>query len=176
MDPTSSEADAKQLEFARRQGEAYRAALDHMAENVAHDGGMHPADQYLVAYAIEEAEGMFMWENGELHWHDPEEENLHVEIAVCDASDGRFVPGLKVTATLIDPDGNEVGTHEHELLWHPMLYHYGRNWKVPVDGEYTLKVHIDPPTFMRHDEINGRRFTQPVDTEFTGVKVERGQD
>jgi hypothetical protein len=28
---------------------------------------------------------------------------------------------------------------------------------------------------MRHDEINGCRFTKPVDTEFTGVKVERGQ-
>jgi len=88
MDPTSSEADAKQLELARKQGETYREALDHMAENVAHDGGMQPADQ-------------------------------------C---------------------------------------------------EYTLKVHIDPPTFHRHDEINGCRFTKPVDTEFTDVKVERGQD
>jgi len=57
-----------------------------------------------------------------------------------------------------------------------MIYHYGRNWKVPVDGEYTLKVHIDPPTFHRHDEINGCRYTKAVDTEFTGVKVERGQD
>jgi hypothetical protein len=37
-------------------------------------------------------------------------------------------------------------------------------------------VHIEPPTFHRHDEINGCRFTKPVDTEFTGVKVERGQD
>ena len=68
------------------------------------------------------------------------------------------MPCLKVTGTLIDPDGNEVGTHEHELLWHPMIYHYGRNWTVPADGEYTLKVHIEPPTFMRHDEINGCRF------------------
>ena len=176
MDPTSSEADAKQLELARKQGEAYREALDHMAKDVAHDGGMQTADEYLVAYAIEEAEGMYMWEDGELVWHDPEEENLHVEVAVCDASDGRFVPGLTVTATLIDPDGNEVGTHEHPLLWHPMIYHYGRNWQVPSDGEYTLKVHIDPPTFHRHDEVNGCRFTKPVDTEFTGVKVERGQD
>jgi hypothetical protein len=176
MDPDSSEADAKQLELAREQGAAYRKALDHMAENVAHDGGMQPADQYLVGYAIEEAEGMFMWEDGELVWHDPEEENLHVEIAVCDASDGRFVPGLKVTVTLVDPDGNEVGTHEHPLLWHPMLYHYGRNWEVPADGTYTLKVHIEPPTFMRHDEINGRRFEHPVDTTFEGVEVQRGQD
>ena len=57
-----------------------------------------------------------------------------------------------------------------------MIYHYGRNWTVPADGEYTLKVHIDPPTFMRHDEINGDRFADPVDVTFEGVKVQRGQD
>ena len=68
-----------------------------------------------------------------------------------------------------------MGTHEQSLLWHPMIYHYGRNWTVPSDGEYTLRVHVDPPTFMRHDEVNGRRFTEPADVEFEGVKVERGQ-
>lgn len=176
MDPTSSEADAKQLELARRQGEAYRKALDHMVETVAHGGGMQPKDQYLIGYAVEEAEGMYEWEDGELVWREPEDENLHVEIAVCDASDGRFVPALTVYGTLIDPDGNDLGTYEHPLLWHPMIYHYGRNWTVPQDGEYTLKVRIEPATFMRHDEINGKRFAAPVETEFTGVKVERGQD
>jgi uncharacterized protein involved in high-affinity Fe2+ transport len=176
MDPDTSEADARQLELAREQGAAYRKALEHMVDEVAHGGGMQPADQYLVAYAVEEAEGMYMWQDGKLVWHDPEDENLHVEVVVCDASDGRFVPTLKVTATLIDPDGNEVGTHEQPLMWHPMMYHYGRNWKVPVDGTYTLKVRIEPPTFMRHDEINGRRFEHPVETTFEGVEVERGQD
>ena len=176
MDPTSSEADAKQLDLARKQGEAYREALDHMAQNVAHDGGMHEAGQYLVGYAIEEAEGMYEWVDGKLEWRAPEEENLHVEIAVCDASDGRLVPGLTVYATLVDPDGNEVGTYEHPLLWHPMIYHYGRNWTVPSDGEYTLRVRVEPPQFMRHDEINGCRFTEPVEVEFSGVQVERGQD
>ena len=176
MDPSTSEADAKQLELAREQGGAYRKALDHMAQEVAHDGGTQTAGEYLIGYAIEEAEGMYMWKDGELVWQEPEDENLHVEIAVCDASDGRFVPGCSVTGTLIDPDGNEVGTHEHELLWHPMLYHYGRNWEVPADGLYTLKVRVEPPTFMRHDEINGKRFAAAVETEFTGVKVERGQD
>jgi len=29
---------------------------------------------------------------------------------------------------------------------------------------------------MRHDEVNGWRFTEPVEVEFTGVKVERSQD
>ncbi|HEX8157312.1 MAG TPA: iron transporter [Solirubrobacteraceae bacterium] len=176
MDPSSSEADAKQLDLARKQGEAYREALEYMANEVAHDGGLQPKDQYLIGYAVEEAEGMYEWEDGELVWHEPEDENLHVEIAVCDGSDGRFVPGLTVYGTLIDPDGNDLGTHEHPLLWHPMIYHYGRNWTVPADGEYTLKIRVEPPKFMRHDEINGKRFGEPVETEFTGVKVERGQD
>jgi uncharacterized protein involved in high-affinity Fe2+ transport len=175
MDPNTDEADAKQLELAREQGAAYRRALDHMANEVAHDGGMQEAGEYLVAYAVEEAEGMYDWVDGELVWHDPEDENMHLEIAVCDGSDGRFVPGVTVVCTLVDPTGNEVGTHELALLWHPMLYHYGRNWKVPADGEYTLHVRIKPPTFMRHDEVNGCRFKELVECTFEGVKVERGQ-
>ena len=176
MDPNTDEADAKQLDLARQQGESYRRALEHMANDVAEDGGMQAAGEYLVAYAVEEAEGMYEWQGSELVWREPDGENLHVEIAVCDAADGRFVPGLKVTGTLVDPDGNEVGSHEHPLLWHPMLYHYGRNWTVPADGDYTLHVRIDPPTFMRHDEVNGCRFKDIVETTFAGVKVERGAE
>jgi hypothetical protein len=176
MDPTSSEADEEQLDLARAQGEAYRRALEHMATRVAHDGGTKPAGEYLVGYAIEEAEGVYAWQDGELVWQEPGEENLHVEVAVCDGADGRFVPGLRVQVTLVAPDGTEVGTHEQPMLWHPMLYHYGRNWVVPGDGPHTLRVRIDPPPFMRHDEVNGLRFREPVEVEFTGVRVERGQD
>ena len=176
MDPNTSEATQKQLDLAREQGEAYGRALTYMTGTVAHDGGKQEAGDYLIGYAIEEAEGMYEWTDGSLVWRDPGEENLHVEVAVRDAGDGRFVPGVKVIATLVDPDGNEVGTHEQPLLWHPMIYHYGRNWVVPSDGEYTLRVRVEPPTFMRHDEVNGRRFVEPVEVEFEKVKVERGQD
>ena len=77
---------------------------------------------------------------------------------------------------ITDSDGNEVGTYERPLIWHPIIYPYGRNCVVPSDGEYTLRIRVEPPTFMRHDEVNGWRFTDPVEVEFTGVKVERGQD
>jgi hypothetical protein len=176
MNPDTSEATQRQLDLAREQGEAYGRALRHMTDDVAHDGGEQPAGEYLVGYAIEEAEGMYEWAGGRLEWREPGEENLHVEIAVRDAGDGRFVPGLRVVVTLIGPDGQEVGTHEQPLLWHPMIYHYGRNWTVPADGEYTLRARIEPPTFMRHDEVNGCRFREPVDVEFQGVRVQRGQD
>jgi len=57
-----------------------------------------------------------------------------------------------------------------------MIYHYGRNWILPADGDYTMRVKIEPPTFMRHDEVSGRRFLEAVEVEFSGVQVKRGQD
>lgn len=176
MDPNTSEATSPQLERARAQGKAFGEALEYMVQEVAHDGGTKRAGEYIVGYAIEEAEGMYEWSDGELQWREPGDANLHVEVSVRDAADGRFVPAVRVTATLVDPDGNEVGTHEHPLLWHPMIYHYGRNWTVPCDGTYRMKVRVEPPTFMRHDEVNGKRFTEPVEVEFDEVQVERGSD
>ncbi len=175
MDPHSSEATDEQLALARAQGEAYGLALAHMTDAVAHDGGERVAGDYRIGYAVEEAEGMYAWSDGELVWREPDSENAHIEVTVRDAADGRFVPGVRVFVTLVRPSGEEIGTHEHPLLWHPMLYHYGRNWTLPEDGEHTLRVQVEPPTFMRHDEVNGRRFLEPVEIEFTGLHVNRGQ-
>jgi hypothetical protein len=47
---------------------------------------------------------------------------------------------------------------------------------VPDGGEYTLRVRVEPPRFNRHDEVNGCRFTEPVEVEFRGVRVTPGQD
>lgn len=171
MDPDTSEATPRQLELARLQGDAYVDAVHYMAEEVADDGGEMRAGDYVISYAVEEAEGMYDWVDGELVWRDPGETTTHLEVAVRDAGDGRFVPGAEVTVTMISPDGTEVGTENHPLLWHPMVYHYGRNWALPVDGDYVMRVHVEPPTFMRHDEVNGRRFTTAVDVEFDRVRV-----
>jgi hypothetical protein len=86
------------------------------------------------------------------------------------------VPAVGVSATLAARDGTEVGPFDLPLLWHPMLYHCGRNVTVPADGEYTLRIRIDPPAFMRHDEVNDKRFLDPVEVAFDRVRVERGRD
>lgn len=176
MDPNTDEATERQLALARAQGDAYASALEHMTSVVADDGGQQRAGEYWIGYAVEAAEGMYEWTDDGPVWRDPGQSNLHVEIAVRDGGDGRFVPGARVFVTLVAPDASEVGTHEHPLLWHPMIYHYGRNWQLPVDGSYTMRVRVEPPTFMRHDRVNGKRFMEPVEVEFTGVKVRRGQD
>lgn len=171
----SDEANQDQLEMAKAQGEAYLTTLNYMAHHEADTGGEQAAGNYVVAYAIEEAEGMYYKENGELKWRNPQEENAHIEVSVRDAADNRFVPGLTVTVTLIDSDGNEVGSHEQPFLWHPWLYHYGRNWKVPGDGQYILRVHIEAPDFPRHDKKNGLRYADPVDVTFHDVSIKTGQ-
>ena len=177
MDPETSEADAAQLALARAQGDAYQRALQHMTTEVAHAGGSRRAGEYLVGYAVEDAEGMYELRDGELRWRNPKGgENVHVEVAVCDAADGRFIPAVEVTVTLRSPAGATVGPQTLPLLWHPMLYHYGSDLAVPEDGDYTLHVHVEPPRFMRHDEVNGRRFLEPVDVEFTDVPLRRGAE
>ncbi|MEM5473560.1 iron transporter [Hoeflea sp. AS60] len=173
----SDEGDRKGLELGLAQGDALTRTLKHMTDEIAHDGGEVQVGEYLVAYAVEEAEGMYEpGPDGKLVWKEPDEENAHVEIAVRDAADGRLIPSLKIEATLTAPDGSDVGTHELPLLWHPYLYHYGRNWKVPGDGTYKLHVKFAAPTFMRHDKKNGNRFADGCEVTFANVKIKTGQD
>lgn len=103
---------------------------------------------------------------GNLVWQEPSSENAHIEVAVRDAADGRFVPGLTISVTVTQSDGNTVGTHEQPFIWHPWLYHYGLNWEVPGEGDYKIHVRIDPPGFMRHDHENGKRYAEAVEVEF----------
>jgi hypothetical protein len=171
---SSDEANEHELNLARAQGDSFGRALDHMTQDVAH-GKVQRAGDYLVGYAVEDAEGMYSLVDGELVWRNPQDENIHVEVVVRDGADGRFVPALDVTATLIDSEGNEIGTHQQPFLWHPWLYHYGRNWRVPGPGDYTLRIHIALPNFMRHDKINGQRYATALDVEFTEVTISPGQ-
>lgn len=171
----SDEANLEQLQFARMQGHAYAEALAFMAHAEADDGGETRAGDIVVAYAVEHAEGMYAMEDGELKWRNPGEANAHIEISVRDAADNRFIPGLDVTVAVEDARGKRIGEHTQPFLWHPWLFHYGRNWKLPGDGEYTLHVHIKAPTFMRHDRENGLRYAEDIDVEFRKVKISTGK-
>ena len=171
----SDEATLEQLQMAGAQGDAYEKALHYMARQEADDGGEKRAGDYIVAYAVEKAEGLYHLQDGELKWREPDEENCHIEISVRDATDSRFIPALTVSLRVIDSSGKDVGLHQQPFLWHPWLYHYGRNWRVPGDGEYTLQVSIEAPSFPRHDNENGRRYTDDVEVTFENVTIKTGQ-
>jgi hypothetical protein len=142
-----------------------------MVTNVAQTGGEKAAGNYLVGYAVEKPEGMYVVEGGDLTWREPQDKNIHIEISVRDGADGRFVPALDVELAVYDADDNLVGVHQQPLLWHPWLYHYGRNWKLPGDGLYSFHVTIGVPTFPRHDKKNGKRYAEPVSVSFSNVKI-----
>ncbi|WP_137287147.1 iron transporter [Halorussus salinisoli] len=173
---TSDEVDQTQLDLAEKAGDAYREALDYMANEVAHTGDKQETGDYLVGFAQEEAEGMYVLKDeGQFEFVEPDDANCHLEVAVCDADDGRFVPGCTVIATLTGEDGERVGPTRLPLLWHPGLYHYGKNLDVPGDGTYDIDVRVEPPTFKRHDEQNGDRYGEPAEVTFENVDVETGQ-
>jgi len=174
---TSEEFDERQKELATAEGEAYQRSLRHMIDAVAHTGEMTRQGDYIVGFAQEEAEGLYhLTDEGEFEWMEPsDEENCHLEVAVADAADGRFIPELSVEATLAAHDDGEVGPVDLDLLWHPGLYHYGENIHVPGDGTYDIEITVDPPTFRRHDEANGDRYGDSVTVLFEDVDIKTGQ-
>jgi hypothetical protein len=170
----SDEATKKGLDLAKEQGDIYRKTMKYMVTEVAH-GEIKREGDIEIGYAVENAEGLYYPIHNDFEWQEPEEHNAHIEIAVCDARDGRFIPGLTVIVTLTDPSGKVIGTHQQPFLWHPWLYHYGLNWAVPMEGKYRLHVQILPPLYPRHDKKNGQFFTQPVEVVFENVHIQPGQ-
>lgn len=161
----SEESTRDQLVLARKQGEAYAQALEAMNQESGAD--IKRAGEYEIGIVVENAEGMYHLEGeGNLVWKEPTSENAHIEVAVRDLADGRFVPGLNVTVTVTDSNGGTVGRHQQPFIWHPWLYHYGLNWQVPGEGNYKIHVRIDAPVFMRHDHENGKRYANAVEVEF----------
>ncbi len=114
----SEESTEEQLELAKKQGEAYAEALKGMDEESGADKVR--VGEYEVALVVENAEGMWHMMDGELTWREPEDENTHIEIAVRDAADGRFIPSLNVTVSVKGPDGKDWGTHQQETAVAPV--------------------------------------------------------
>jgi hypothetical protein len=173
LDP-SNESSRTEIGVSKAEGVAYAAALKYLTTTEASDSGDRQAGDYLIGYAIEEAEGLYHMREGKLQWVEPTEENCHIEVAVRNAGDGRFLPGLSLSAVLLDSTGREVDRFDLPFLWHPWIYHYGANRKIPEQGRYKLRIHVAVPDFPRHDRVNGKRFERPVDAEFD-VEIKTGR-
>ncbi len=171
--PTKETDEAKphHHRMAQEQGEKYSSAVTHMAEKVAKTGAEAHAGEMIVALAVEAAEGMYQWKESGLEWMAPQDENVHIEISARDAADNRFIPGLDVRVKIFDEGGAEITGGRLPMLWHPWLYHYGSNFALSADGPVTIEVEIEAPRFPRHDEENGRRYTEDVFVRFEDVEL-----
>jgi uncharacterized protein involved in high-affinity Fe2+ transport len=169
----SNEATTDQLTVARREGDAYADALHAMADE---DGAVVTrAGDYLIAFVNEEAEGMYERDGDRLVWREAAPEaTTHLEVAVADGADGRFVPGLTVHVD-VEQDDHTLVYADLPFLWHPFLYHYGSNAKLPGTGPYDVTIRIDAPDFMRHDPINGRRYADTVTARLKKITFTNGR-
>lgn len=127
---------------------------------------------YEISYRIEPASGLYEFSAGKLEWKEPQGENLHLDVLVSDAQDGRFVPGLHIVATLIDGRGGQTASNHLPFVWDPQEHHYGSNMKVPQSGDYVLQVHVFPATFARAGKEQGKRFIADVHVSFDGVRID----
>ena len=169
----SNEASTDQLAVARAEGDAYAEALKSMA--VEDGAALERAGDYLVAFVNEEAEGMYERTGDQLVWREAAERaTTHLEVAVADGADGRFVPGLGVHID-VESEGVKLISADLPFLWHPFLYHYGVNAQLPGTGPYNVTVTISAPDFMRHDPVNGRRYAEPVTARFPEVEFASGR-
>jgi hypothetical protein len=87
----SNEAEPDHLKIARAEGGADARALQAMDEE---SGAVTRRAGDLVAFMQENAEGISELEDGRLVWREAPRRPRPPELAVADAANGRFVPGL----------------------------------------------------------------------------------
>ncbi len=176
--PLLSKQMEQQQTMAAKAGEAYSNTLQAMYKQ-ANDGSDTISGDYFMAYAIEYSEGYWYVKDDKLIYKTDNEmsaeHNGHVEVSVRDAKTKRFMHDLNVTASLYEPDGSRIGTQKEMFMWHPWLYHYGKNWRVPKGNTYRLAVHIDPPAYRRYGQTTGNQFSHPLDMTFNNVLIKTGQ-
>ncbi len=174
-----SARESGQLGLARSQGDAFFATVKGMFAQ-ANDGVVKPAGDYRVVCAVEYSEAWWFYREGKFDYKYEEElsakHNAHVEIAPVDARTGRFLPAPNVTAALVEEDnGQSLGEAGEHFMWHPWLYHYGDNWRVPHGGNYRITASFDPPAYRRYGRNAGRRFAHPVEVSFEHIKIKTGE-
>lgn len=164
----------EKIKLATDQGETYELALEKMKEEDVH--ASIEFEDYIISVCCEKAEGMYMQHDNDLRWMIPHrEDNQHVEIVVQDKDDKRFLPGLNIFCTLYNEKMEEIAILNIPFIWHPFLFHYGMNCKIPGKGSYTVKVTVLKPMFHRHDEVMGKRYQNDVTVVLGPLILEPGR-
>jgi len=165
----------KKRNLAVAQGNTYSLALDEMKDEDAN--ASVKVDDYLISIACENAEGMYMYNvKGNLEWMIPKRgDNQHFEVVVQDKDDKRFIPALEIQAELLDENKKVAAEMIVPFIWHPFLFHYGINCKIPKAGKYYAKVQIKKPSFHRHDETYGKRYKKDVTVTLGPITLKPGR-
>ena len=153
--------------------EGVAAQYSVLEEEIAAEGGAVETGPWRIAYIKEPAEGWFRTENGRVVRRDPERgETAHLEIIPIERGTGRIVPDAGVTLEVLDEDGQRVEKRPLSF-YYAEFFHYADNFRIPRDGEYTLRATVEAPQFRRHgDEDSGPALMEDAQVEFENVMIE----
>jgi len=153
------------------------AQYRQIAEEVAAEGGEQRVGPWRIAYIVEPAEGWFEQVGGELRWRAPAAgETHHIEILPIEAETGRLVPNVPIELEVLDAGGQRVA-RGRLAMYYAEFFHYATNFRVPRDGDYTLRATIGPPDLRRHGEqADGPPLAEGATATFEGVRLEREAD
>lgn len=153
------------------------AAYSKGREEIEEAGGQKTAGDYRLGYIVEDAEGWWEGEPGNLRWREPApDETNHIEILPFDKSTGLFVPYMDIRVTVLDESGEAVDRRDVNFYWADFK-HYANNFSVPEAGDYTLRVELSPPDYYGRHQLEGKSeeasktFNEPVTAEFTDVRI-----
>ena len=132
--------------------------------------GHRIAGEYLIAYMVEKRRETQSLKEGESVMEQSQNENAFIGIAIHSASDLHFIENLIVTVTVIDEKELIIGKQRHFVHKSPKLHYYGKNWALPGDGLYTIRVQIDS------SNLKDGKNQEDVEVEFTNVMIYTGQD
>jgi len=165
--------------LARDEGAVVDRPLSALLRDGDVSGSQVRSGDYKVTVLVREARGYWNVRNGSLGFVDPNSSVgpvAHLDVIVRDATTGRFVPGLKVRATILNSRKKEVDTYPMPFMWHPWVNHYGLSVPMPGSGRYTVRVRTDAPAFRRYGSTALKKFNRAVDVSVRGVsfaKVEK---
>ena len=144
-----------------------------LEEEIAEEGGAVESGPWRIAFIQEPAEGWFRSENGRVVWREPAHgETAHLEIIPIERDSGRIVPYAGVTLEVLDEEGRRVEKRPLSF-YYAEFFHYADNFRIPRDGEYTLRATVEPPSFRRHgDEDSGPALMKSAQVEFQNVMIE----
>ena len=110
-----------------------------------------------------------------LVWRDPAPgETAHLEIIPIERETGRIVPDARITLEVLDAGGERVETKALSF-YYAEFFHYAENFRIPDDGEYTLRATVQTPRFRRHgDESEGPALMDDAQVEFEKVMIDVG--
>jgi hypothetical protein len=125
-----------------------------LEKEIKAEGGETRSGDWRIAYIIEPAEPWFESRGGGLVLRKPAAgETHHIEIIPFEGATGRVVPDVPIRLEVLDAAGMVVDGKRLNF-YYAEFFHYANNFSVPEAGSYTLRVTLEPPTFLRHGQEN----------------------